>query len=299
MRNVILGTDWWTDCDDAVAIRLLCAAHKNKEINLMGICMNGCMEYSVQSLSAYMTAMGLGSIPLGIDLNATDFSGHGKFQKPLCRYPSVLHKNDEAENAVSLYRRLLAASPEKADIIEIGFMQVLAGLLDSPPDEYSPLCGKELVKQKVNTLFAMAGKWDEDGGLEHNFCNNRRSINGGMKVCAEWDTKIVFLGWEVGHSVISGGVSGENDLLHVLMKAHGSEKGRSSWDPMTVLLALAENPGEAGYKTVRGKASLDENGANYFVPDDNGNHFYVVKAMPDGYYADSINRIIASSPDNS
>ncbi|MCQ2462140.1 MAG: hypothetical protein MJ177_01885 [Clostridia bacterium] len=290
MKNIILGTDWWTDCDDAVAIRLLARAHKNKEINLTGICMNGCMEYSVQSLSAYMTDMGLGDIPIGIDLNGTDFTGHGKFQKPLCEYPCTLHSNNEAENGVLLYRRLLAKSPEKVDIIEIGFMQVLAALLDSPPDEYSPLHGRELVKQKVNTLYAMAGKWDEEGGKEHNFCNNARSISGGMKVCAEWDTEIVFLGWEVGNSVISGGGLDESDLLYVIMKARGNENGRSSWDPMTVLLALAESPEKAGYKAVRGKASLDEAGANYFIPDNKGKHRFVVKTMPDEYYADRINK---------
>lgn len=27
MRNFILGTDWWTDCDDVVAIRILVRAH--------------------------------------------------------------------------------------------------------------------------------------------------------------------------------------------------------------------------------------------------------------------------------
>ena len=29
MKNFILGTDWWTDCDDAVALRLLTRAVKS------------------------------------------------------------------------------------------------------------------------------------------------------------------------------------------------------------------------------------------------------------------------------
>lgn len=292
MKNIILGTDWWTDCDDAVAVRLLANAHKNGEIKLSGICMDGCMEYSVRSLSAFMTDMGLGDIPIGIDTEATDFTGHGKYQESVSRYPSVLYENSEAENAVSLYRRLLSESEGKTDIIEIGFMQVLAQLLDSPPDEYSPLSGMELVKQKVGTLYAMAGKWDEEKGKEHNFCNNRRSILGGIKVCNEWCTPIVFLGWEAGHSVITGGGLDKDDLLYVLMKAHGSENGRSSWDPMTALLAISENPESAGYRTVRGKASLDGEGANTFISDENGNHVYVVKTKDDGWYERKIQRWI-------
>lgn len=34
MRNFILGTDWWTDCDDAVAVRLLTRYMKQGKIRL-------------------------------------------------------------------------------------------------------------------------------------------------------------------------------------------------------------------------------------------------------------------------
>ena len=37
MRNFILGTDWWTDCDDAVAVRILARAHKAGDISIKGI----------------------------------------------------------------------------------------------------------------------------------------------------------------------------------------------------------------------------------------------------------------------
>ena len=42
MRRFILGTDWWTDCDDAVALRMLTRAHRAGEIRLLGIALNGC-----------------------------------------------------------------------------------------------------------------------------------------------------------------------------------------------------------------------------------------------------------------
>ena len=44
MRNMILGTDWWTDCDDAVAVRLVCRAVKEQKIRLLGVGINACME---------------------------------------------------------------------------------------------------------------------------------------------------------------------------------------------------------------------------------------------------------------
>lgn len=76
MRKFILGTDWWTDCDDAVAIRMLSRAHRRGEIELVGIGMNACMPYSVSSLRGFMEAEGIGDVPLGIDLDATDFGGN-------------------------------------------------------------------------------------------------------------------------------------------------------------------------------------------------------------------------------
>ena len=49
MRKFILGTDWWTDCDDAVALRLITRAVKDGKVGLVGVGINACMEYSVAS----------------------------------------------------------------------------------------------------------------------------------------------------------------------------------------------------------------------------------------------------------
>ncbi|MBQ8212977.1 MAG: hypothetical protein IJZ80_03125, partial [Clostridia bacterium] len=80
MRNFILGTDWWTDCDDAVALRLLARFVKEKKINLLGIGINACMEYSVASLKGFLFANGLDRIPIGIDSDATDLGGSPPYQ---------------------------------------------------------------------------------------------------------------------------------------------------------------------------------------------------------------------------
>ena len=52
MRKIILGTDWWTDCDDIVALRVLTRAAKNKDIDLIGIIINACMDFSAASVDA-------------------------------------------------------------------------------------------------------------------------------------------------------------------------------------------------------------------------------------------------------
>ncbi len=289
MRQVILGTDWWTDCDDAVAIRLLCNLHKKNELHLLGIAINACMQHSVHSLGAFVRDSGV-SVPIGIDLKADDFGGNPPYQARLAKLPSEYEDNNSAEDAVALYRRLLASVEGKVEILEIGFPSVLSALLMSEPDSYSELCGLELVKAKVSHLWIMAGKWDEpNGGLEHNFCHTRRASDAAAYICDNWPTPMTFLGWEVGATVISGSKLPGTDILKQVLADHGSHNGRSSWDPMLILLAAAGTPQAAGYDCVYGDIKVNpENGANYFTASPQANRRFVVKTMPDQWYADKI-----------
>lgn len=292
MRKFILGTDWWTDCDDAVAVRILALAVKAKKADLLGICINGCMEHSVASLKGFLKYEGLSHIPLGIDLSATDFGGNPLYQKRLAGLmPNVT--NSDAEDGVRLYRRILAEATEPIEIIEIGYLQVFAALLKSGADEFSEKSGVDLVKEKVSKLWVMAGKWDADGEKENNFCRNKRSRIAGKEVCDLCPIPVTFLGWEVGNKVITGGSLDRDDALYLALCDHGSHNGRDSWDPMLVLMALMGDEEKAGYTTVRGTASVDpETGANRFVKDPDGKHCYVVKNHENEYYAERINNII-------
>ena len=79
-------------------------------------------------------------------------------------------------------------------------------------------------------------------------------------------------------------------------KAHGSAKGRSSWDPMTALLAIAQDPETAGYSLVRGRAYVDPvSGENSFSEDPAGPHSYVKRDFPPEYYAEMINDLIRTT----
>ena len=108
---------------------------------------------------------------------------------------------------------------------------------------------------------------------------------------------IIFLGWEVGHTVLTGGQLPDGDLLKQVMNDHGSPNGCCSWDPMLCLLAVTGDPEAAGYRSVYGKASVDPaDGSNTFAADPQGPHRYVVKKFNDTYYAEAINsRLILSS----
>lgn len=294
MRKFIFGTDWWTDCDDLAAMRILLRAHKKGDIRLLGVGINACMEYSVPSVDGFIRLEGVKDIPLGIDLKATDFEGtHLKYQKNLAPFAEKYRKNEDAEDAVRLYRRLLKESDGDVEIVEVGFLQVFAELLLSQGDDISPETGLSLVKSKVKKVWVMAGKWDEEGGREHNFCNNPRSRKGGEIFCRLCPVPVTFLGFEIGIKVVSGDKLSCEDFLYRGFSDHGSEKGRFSWDPMTALMAVTGDEERAGYDTVTGKAVLDEKtGRNYFSEDVNGLHKYVKMKFSPEYYADMINSII-------
>lgn len=295
MRTFLLGTDWWTDCDDVVALRILARAMKKHDIQIAGIGINACMEYSISSVEGFLNEEGLygQSIPLGIDRTATDFGGHPPYQKRLAKKAVDYKSNEDAEDAVKLYRRILSAAESKIEIIEIGFLQVIAGVLQSEKDDVCDMTGLELVTNKVSKIWVMAGKWDEDGGTEHNFAHNARAREAAHVFCEACPVPVTFLGFEVGEDVISGNNLNEDDFLYRAMCDHGSKNGRSSWDPMLVCMALEGDEERAGYSVVCGKASVDgATGGNHFGVHDGGLHKFVVRKFAPDYYASVINSLI-------
>ncbi len=296
-RTVILDTDWWTDCDDCVALKLLL---NSKEVELKGININAFMEISPYSVELFLTQYGRGNIPVSVDKNATDYPDEPKnsYQKKIVEtFSKGEYKSaDNYETSVKFYRRLLSSLNEKADIIAVGFQNSIADLLMSEGDEFSPLNGIELCKEKVGKLWAMAGRWCGEGLKEYNVANSVRSIAAAKVVAEKFPCPVTYLGFDEGFSVITGGdekIGDKNDALAIAMRAHGSEKGRNSWDPMTALLAVIGDEETAGYEKHHGIFSFDADGGSHFSSDTSSDRCYVTKKYDDSFYADAINRRIS------
>lgn len=149
--DILHGTDWWTDCDDIAALWVLCRAHKAGSIRLCCIGINSVMEYSAPSLSAFLDHEGV-AVPIGVDFSALHEPVNCKYQKAYVRYPHTVQSNETCMPAWRLYRKTLASLEGKAQITEVSFPQILMQLMQSGPDEYSPLTGLELVKEKVEKI---------------------------------------------------------------------------------------------------------------------------------------------------
>ncbi len=103
--------------------------------------------------------------------------------------------------AVDVYRRALASQPDNAVVIaSAGYLGNLADLLKSPADAISPLSGRDLVARKVRTLVAMGGGYPSRSG-ENNLAGDPAAA---QYVSANWPTKLVWSGYEVGDVVHTG-----------------------------------------------------------------------------------------------
>ena len=296
-RTVIFDTDWWTDCDDCVALKLLL---NSEEVELKGININAFMEISPYSVELFLTQYGRGNIPVSVDKNAIDYPDEPKnsYQQKLLEVFShgKNKSSDNYETSVVFYRRLLSSLNEKADIIAVGFQNSIADLLMSEGDEFSPLNGIELCREKVGKLWTMAGRWSGEGLKEYNVANSPRSIAAAKIVAEKFPCPVTYLGFDEGFSVITGGdekIGDKNDALAVAMRAHGSQNGRNSWDPMTALLAVVGDEEKAGYEKHYGVFTFDSEGGSHFASDAASDRCYVTKIYDDSFYAEGIDRRIS------
>ena len=290
--GIVFGTDWWTDCDDVAALDILLKAHRYGLIDLKAIGVSSVMRYSAPSVKAVCEQHGLGHIPISLDTSAARKGVFCLYQKKLAAHCISGFTNADCPEAYRLYRSVLASLPEKAVIVDVGFPTILTELLASGPDEYSDLTGAQLVESKASEVVVMGGRWDKAAGREYNFCAYRRNRRAAAYLCAHCPVPLTFLGYEVGKSVITGGKAVPG-LTGTAYAAHLSPKGRPSWDPMTALFAVIGDAGKAGYRRVRGTASVDpETGKNSFTICDGGKHAYLVKEKEDRFYQKQIDEIL-------
>lgn len=295
-KPMILGTDWHTDCDDVVALRIVLWAHRHGIIKLLGISIDSVHELSYKSMLGFLEYEKTDGIAVGIDLNACDYGGPAKYHAGLAALSSKEVSNDDGEDAVHMYRRLIADAAEKVDIMEIGFSQVLADVLMSEPDALSPLNGIELFRAKVNKLWIMGGDWNTLPGKEFNFSKTEKASRAISKVLSLCPVPVALLGLEVGKDVKSGAIlknCATDDALYNVLCDWGACDGRSSWDPMLVYLACVGDAETAGYYSVKGTANVDPvSGCNNFFASPNGRHEYVVKKYADSEYEKCLDEII-------
>jgi len=305
-RNIIFDTDIACDCDDVIALCLLCAAHKRGECKFLAVTSSmpskGAMlctlsiigEYGLDGIPAYnMTDPEKEYYPKHHDTDVYGIKTADRF------YESHADKSQlMPENPVKALRRMLADSDEKITLVATGPLYNIGRLLDSKADEVSPLDGVSLVREKVELLAVMGGNFEntlKDYPEIFAEWNIRCDIKAAQTTVDKCPVKTVFLPFEAGYDMITGAENvkkyGEDRPSSYSFICHGSRNGRHSWDPATALYAIY---GEYGCfeESPAGTISINDNGITSFAECENGLHHFLRLTKPKAEIAAIIDRLI-------
>ena len=291
--RVIFDTDAGNDVDDALAMAMLHSLESRGECKLLAVTLTKDSPFAVAFTDLINTFYGRGEIPIGRVKNGKT-PEPGKFLQAVTEardasgallYPRRLAADAVVPEAVALLRKTLAAQPDGSVVlIQVGFFSNFARLLESPPDEFSPLAGRELILRKVKLLSAMAGRFNDKKGREYNvFIDTPAS----QKLCNDWPTPVYFSPWELGDSMKFPAISIERDFSYVahhpVTDAYRAYMkfpyDRPTWDLTSVLFAVRP---DRGYFTVSDpcRITVNEKGQTLLNADSQGKH-YVLSATPE------------------
>lgn len=271
--KMIIETDMGNDIDDALALALALRAVDNGQAELLAVgCHKNCPTAAAFT-DAVCTYYGHPEVPVAMSLTPvqefTDYVDYTvcekDFVKTAAAYPEP----------VALYRKILSSQPDKSvTFVSLGFGTTLAQLLESGPDEYSPLNGVELVALKTRGLSVMAGSYGEKKRAEYNVTNDIPAM---QKVFAQWPTAIWQNPFEIGKQTMYPGALIEENLgyyeLNPVVEAYKLYQqmpyDRPSWDILSVLYTI--HP-DLFTHSVPGTVTVDDEGFTWFTPDENGRH---------------------------
>ncbi|MFN0293788.1 nucleoside hydrolase [Pedobacter helvus] len=286
--TVIFDTDMGNDVDDVLALDMLYKYQDANMINLAAIINNKGNAYAVPFLHLMNQWYGYHNIPLGNVVHSPVKEGKKTYyvehvynlKNTANAFVFSTYRNEiETQDAVMLYRKMLAAQPDHSVvIISVGFSTNLSRLMSSEADQYSELRGADLVKRKVKFLSLMGGDFRDNRKPEFNI---RLDVRSAKDVLENWPGKIYVSPWELGGAVkFSGEVvakelnytSKENPLVKAYEYYLPMPYDREVWDLTSVLYAI--EPSSKYFTTSKaGKITVDEKGNTFFQKDKKGERY--------------------------
>ena len=282
-ERVIFDTDMDTDCDDAGALALLHHFADLGEAEILATVVSSHYPYSAPCVKAVNTYYHRTNLLIGAPKKpGADINRGSRYAKQIAEeFPSEIKTNDDASDAVSVYRRILTKEENQSVVIAtVGYLTNLRYLLESRPDEISPLTGRQLIKDKVKVVVCMGGRYPShlDPKVYGNFKPDPAPA---VTFANEWPGLIVFSG--LGDDVLTGEPLKNTPLDSPVRRAYqlylGDKPARPSWDLFAVLYAV--RPDEPYWVMQKeGRNHIFENGTNEWRDDDNPNH-WLLNIQPD------------------
>ena len=287
--RVILDCDMGSSTDDLFALMMLYRYMDMKRCTLLGVIVDRMDRANADAVDVMNNYYGYPDIPIGLE-KAGVVAPHvyipyhnmayarSTDAEPL--FKRSVGDDGEYMDGYKLYRKILAQQPDKSvTIASIGFVTSLARLLESGPDEYSPLSGQELVQRKIKNIYCMGGVFGDS--FEHDY-NFTAAIDFSLKFFELWpkDIDIVFSPGEVGDPLYYSAAQIIEDMnwtdahpIKWIYQFLTEDKFQKMWDPLAVLNAV-EGDDVIYELSPRGWVTLTPTGETIFKEDPKGNARY-------------------------
>lgn len=319
--KVILDTDMALDCEDMNALCLLHAFADAREAEIIATIASGyeTNRASGATIDAINTFYGRPDIPVGTTKIHYVFQRHALPIAPSPwtpavrdKYPHDVPDDDKCPSAVSVYREVLSQQPDNSVVIvTTGWLVNLQDLLESKPDAFSDLNGKDLVSLKVKELSVMGGSFpggDYPKGWEYNFAYS------GVGRCSKYvldnwpeNVPVMISSYEIGAKIISGEVY-KDELPECPLRTglenawNALSAGRPSWDETSVVYAVRglSFKGEEYWK-VQAEGSVyvnDTTGSTKWLNTPDKNQSYLLESMAPDSVASMMEKLILESTRN-
>ncbi len=292
-EKIIFDTDMGSDCDDVGALALLHQYVSEGKAEIVAeVYSSGVVPYGAGVIDAINRFFGRSDIPLGASHgnevgDPVDKMLAEQMISDTSRYGNRIVTNTDAPEQVGLLRKVLASQPDgEVTYVTIGHTEALASLLNSGPDQYSPLSGEDLVEKKVQRWVALgalnAGNERGDLVKDWNFFFNGTADY--TRTCLEkFPNEVYFI--DGGSDVMTGQGLQHLGKGNILYDAYVSwldnvfdrtlEDQRSSWDLLAVYFAVE---GKGSYLSDRGPGYLEfssEKGCRWIQTEPRGNQYLI------------------------
>jgi inosine-uridine nucleoside N-ribohydrolase len=280
--KIILDSDLGQDCDDASVMALMHKFADGGEVEILATMFPMRDTMGAPAMDVINTYYGRPDIPIGTYKGNYEYLGQlwDHYNTKLAKsFPHDLKHGKDAPDAIPLYRKILAGQKDKAVVIVVvGPQRLLADLLESGPDRYSKLNGRELVRKKVKLLSVMGAGFPKDQEW------NIKIAPLAAKLVAEtWPTPIVYSGNEIGQAIRTGSrllsETGTDNPVRASYENHPFvdkvTKDRQSWDQTAMLFAV-RGPQDLWTVESKGYNYIDDTGKNEWRTDQDKQHSYLV-----------------------
>lgn len=251
--RIIIDTDfgqWW---DDVAALATAHAAADAGQVRLLGVLTDVGNEWNAPAIDALNTWYGRPDLPVGVPTGAPQVSE--AYSRLLAeQWPHA----GRSEDALTLYRRLLAAQPDHSvTIVAIGALTNLSQLMRTDRD---------LVARKVARTVIMGGEYPRAAAPEWNF---GLDLDATRQVVDGWPGPVVYDGYEVGARVFVGnGVCASHPsgspvrAVFDLLYSCGTAQQDGTWDPTAVHYAIHGTAGALRHAGAGGHNTVTADGLN-------------------------------------